>query len=477
MEVKKSVTIISSTMVRPTGETPTGSLWLSRLDMMASQPNSHTRMFYVYQQNKTQNIQPPFFDTDILKKSLGKALVPFYTMAGRLHFNKTNGRYEIDCNAEGVLFVEAETECDLTDLGSETNPNTELKKELFPTCDYSKGLSSMPLLMVQLTRFKCGGVCLGIAQHHNAADGSSYGFFVNSWARLTKGLDIKVMPVHDRFKYVAPRNPPRFELLDSNYFEPSLPPSELYGMKASTTDGNFVLSEGQINVLKQEAISSRELSSSNYGITTFMVLAGHVWRSVCKARNFSPDQDVKLYMLVNGRSILKNPALPLGYTGNAVVYASCKAKAGDIVHKPLWYAVSKVCEALTKMKDSEYFRSAIDYIETRPSLEPLYRRDYTFTSPNLWINNLKKMTFNESDFGWGTPKFTRHGGVFCEGRSAFVPAENDGGNWLLSITLYSVHMTSFEKYMYEFQTRLKPRSDKAAELGLQFKGASSRCKL
>ncbi|KAK9707338.1 hypothetical protein RND81_07G190400 [Saponaria officinalis] len=456
---KKSVTIISSTVVRPTDETPKGSLWLSRLDMMPRQPYSHTRVFFVYEQKKTQNIPPPpsstpFFNTDILKKSLEKALVLYYTLAGRLNFNKSNGRYEIDCNAEGVLFIEAETECSLTDLGSETNPNTELEKELAPTCDYSKELSTIPLLMVQLTRFKCGGVCLGFLQHHHIGDGLSYFRFINSWARLAKGIHIDINPVHDRFKFIAPRDPPRFDSLDLNCMEPPLPPLNLHGTKSSTTNRKFVISEGQINVLKQEVMSSQELVLSSYEITTFAVLAGHVWRSACRARNLSQDQDVQLSIPVDGRPILKNPALPLGYTGNMTVVATCKAKAGDIVHKPLWYAVSKVCEALTNIKDSECFRSAIDYIETRPSLESLIRGTHTYTCPNLWINSLTKMPIKEADFGWGEPKFFRHGWVQSEGHSGILQSENDG-NWLLSITLFSVHMISFEKYMYEFkQSRL-----------------------
>ncbi|KAK9707331.1 hypothetical protein RND81_07G189700 [Saponaria officinalis] len=446
MEVKKSVTVISTTMVRPTAETPTGSLWLSRLDMMANQPYTHSLSLFVYQPNQPSST--PFFDSDVLKESLGKALVPFYTMAGRLQVNKTNGRYEIDCNAEGALFTEAETFCNLTDLGSRVNPNTELIKELFSPCDYSKGLSLIPLLMVQLTRFTCGGVCLGLSQHHHVADGQSHVLFTNSWARLTKGLDIDdVTPDHDRFKYLAPRDPPQFDdSLDLNYIEPSLPPSELYGTDASLANGNFVLSESQINVLKQEAMSS----SSRYKITTFSVLAGHVWRSVCKARNLSDDQEVKLYIPVDGRPILKNPTLPPGYIGNVIVYAACKAKAGDIIHQPLWYAVNKICEAVTKLKDPEYFRSAIDYIETRPNVEPLVRGNHNFTCPNLRINSWSRMSTSETDFGWGAPMFSRPGRIRYDGQSGFLPIENDG-NSVLTITLFSVHMTSFEKYIYEFK--------------------------
>ncbi|KAK9707341.1 hypothetical protein RND81_07G190700 [Saponaria officinalis] len=449
MEVKKLVTIISSIKVRPTDETPKGSLWLSRLDMMAGQPYSHSLALYVYEPNKTQNTEPPFFDTDILKKSLGKALVPFYTMAGRLQVNESNGRYEIDCNAEGVIFNEAETLCSLTDLGGRVDPDSELIKELFCKCDNSKGWSSIPLVMVQLTRFKCGGVCLGVSEHHHVADGQSYALFINSWARLAKGLDIDhVKPDHDRFKYLAPRDPPLFDdSPHSNYIEPSLPPSELYGTKASITNANFVLSESQINVLKQEAMSS---SSSSYKITTYSVLAGHVWRSICKARNLSDDQEVKLYIPVDGRPVLKNPTLPPGYVGNVIVYTSCKAKAGDIINQPLWYAVNKIGEAITKLKDPEYYRSAIDYIETRPSVEPLVRGEHNFTCPNLRINSWTRIPYNEADFGWGAPILLGPGRVRSDGQSGFHPSGNHGDMTIIS-TFFSVHMTSFEKYLYEFK--------------------------
>ena len=99
----------------------------------------------------------PYFDAEVLKETLSKVLVDFYPMAGRLRKDE-NGRLEIDCNDEGALFVEAETtEYSLSDFGG-FEPTLELKKLVTPSWDYSKGLSSIPLFMVQLTRFKCGGV-------------------------------------------------------------------------------------------------------------------------------------------------------------------------------------------------------------------------------------------------------------------------------------------------------------------------------
>ncbi|KAG6421471.1 hypothetical protein SASPL_118024 [Salvia splendens] len=66
-------------------------------------------------------------------------------MAGRLH-RGAKGRIEIDCNGEGAAFVEAEAEADLDDIG-DFAPHPDFY--LTPKVDYSQGISSFPLLLVQ----------------------------------------------------------------------------------------------------------------------------------------------------------------------------------------------------------------------------------------------------------------------------------------------------------------------------------------
>lgn len=78
---------------------------------------------------------------DILEEALSKALVPFYPMAGRLK-SSLNGRIEINCNAEGVLLVEAVTDSVIDDLG-DFAPTMELK-QLIPNPNYSQEISSYP---------------------------------------------------------------------------------------------------------------------------------------------------------------------------------------------------------------------------------------------------------------------------------------------------------------------------------------------
>ena len=135
------INIKEMTVVKPAEETPRHALWLSNLDLMTT--SAHITNVYFYRNNGAAN----FFDNAVLKAALAKVLVPFYPLAGRLRCNK-DGRLEINCNSEGVRFVVAETCSGVDDLG-DFAPTTELRK-LTPVIDRSGGISSFPILAVQV---------------------------------------------------------------------------------------------------------------------------------------------------------------------------------------------------------------------------------------------------------------------------------------------------------------------------------------
>lgn len=128
-------------MVRPTAETPSGSVWLSNLDLLMP-ASHHTRTVYFYRCDGGAN----FFDAAVMKAALGRALVEFYPYAGRLR-EADDGRIEIECNGEGVLVVEAECDGAVDDLGG-FGPRPDLT--LVPKVDYSRGISTFPLLLLQV---------------------------------------------------------------------------------------------------------------------------------------------------------------------------------------------------------------------------------------------------------------------------------------------------------------------------------------
>lgn len=130
-------------MVRPASETPQHGLWNSNVDLVV--PRMHTPSVYFYRPNGSHN----FFDTNILKEAMSRALVPFYPMAGRLRRDE-DGRIEINCNSNGVLFVDAVSETEVDDFG-DFAPSMELN-QLIPKIDYTEDISSYPLLVVQVNK-------------------------------------------------------------------------------------------------------------------------------------------------------------------------------------------------------------------------------------------------------------------------------------------------------------------------------------
>lgn len=140
------IQIKQSCFVKPAEDTPKKSLWISDLDLLVER--THFPTVYFYKPNNN-DVSSNFFEAQVLKEALSKALVLFYPVAGRLGINE-NGRIEIQCNGEGVLFVEAETDFAIDDFKDFT-PRLEFQKLVpNPAVDHSSNISSHPLLVLQV---------------------------------------------------------------------------------------------------------------------------------------------------------------------------------------------------------------------------------------------------------------------------------------------------------------------------------------
>ncbi|TKY64653.1 Shikimate O-hydroxycinnamoyltransferase [Spatholobus suberectus] len=429
------INVKESTMVRPAEEVARRVVWNSNVDLVV--PNFHTPSVYFYRANGACN----FFDCKVLKEALSKVLVPFYPMAGRLRRDE-DGRVEIDCDGQGVLFVEADTGAVIDDFG-DFAPTLELR-QLIPAVDYSQGIETYPLLVLQVTHFKCGGVSLGVGMQHHVADGASGLHFINTWSDVGRGLDVAIPPFIDR-TILRARDPPRpvFEHIEYS------PPPAMKTPQPAKPDSDcaavsiFKLTRDQLNKLKAK---SKEYGNTiNY--SSYEMLAGHVWRSVCKARALPDDQETKLYIATDGRSRLQ-PSPPRGYFGNVIFTTTPTAVAGDLMSKPTWYAASRIHNALVRM-DNEYLRSALDYLELQPDLKALVRGAHTFKCPNLGITSWTRLPIHDADFGWGRPIFMGPGGIAYEGLSFIIPSSTNDGSLSVAIALQPEHMKVFEEFLYD----------------------------
>lgn len=293
-----------------------------------------------------------------------------------------------------------------------------------------------------MTHFKCGGVSLGVGMQHHAADGFSGLHFINTWSDMARGLDLTIPPFIDRTLLRA-RDPPQPQFSHIEYQPPPALKTPEPDSAPDTSVNIFKLTREQISALK--AKSKEDGNTISY--SSYEMLAGHVWRCACKARGLVEDQESKLYIATDGRARLI-PPLPQGYFGNVIFTATPMAVAGDLESKPVWYAASKIHDALARM-DNDYLRSALDYLELQPDLKALVRGAHTFKCPNLGITSWVRLPIHDCDFGWGRPIFMGPGGIAYEGLSFILPSPNNDGSMSVAISLQTEHMKVFQKILYE----------------------------
>ncbi|CAM6097014.1 unnamed protein product [Calypogeia fissa] len=145
-----------------------------------------------------------FFDGDIVRAAIGKVLVPFFPNGGRL-MRQEDGRIAIKCEGQGVLFVEADSDACIDDFGDFAGQPA--MQEVVPKVETTDDISSSPLVFLQVTRFKCGGVAFGVKTHHYVNDGVSGTQFNNTISEFARGASVTVTPWVDR-SLLRARNPP-----------------------------------------------------------------------------------------------------------------------------------------------------------------------------------------------------------------------------------------------------------------------------
>jgi shikimate O-hydroxycinnamoyltransferase len=142
-----AVEVATSELVAPSEATPRRALWLSNLDLGARNGYSPTVYFFRAPGGGGGARPEAFFSAAVLRAALARALVPFYPFAGRLRAGCDDGRAEIDCNAEGALFVVSRSDAELDDFDGFA-PSRAMRDMFVPP--YDNAGADSPLLMLQV---------------------------------------------------------------------------------------------------------------------------------------------------------------------------------------------------------------------------------------------------------------------------------------------------------------------------------------
>ncbi|KAI3883236.1 hypothetical protein MKW92_046604 [Papaver armeniacum] len=427
------VRIKGETTVVPAEETPKDLHFLSNFDTMVAMIDT----FYCF--NKTLDVGR-LDAVEVIKDGLAKVLVYYYPLAGRITMSEKR-KFMVNCTGEGALFVEAEANLTLEEIGDFTKPDPVTYGKLVYGLLDPRNILQNPLLVAQVTKFKCGGFVLGITMNHAMADGTSAMEFMKSWGEVTRGLPLTSPPFLDRTILKA-RNPPKVDFTHEYEDIVDISNTEALFEQEMLINKSFIFHPENLEQLKKKAMEDGVLQRC----TSFEVLTALMWRARTQSLRLNPDQQVRLLFAVDGRSRL-DPKLPKGYFGNAFLMMNCQCSASEMLDNPLSSTIERI-QNLIKLVTDDYVKSTIDFLEEPKRIQP--------QSSTVFLSAWSKLGFNSMDFGWGEPFFAGPPRLAIKEVVLFLAhgEDNKGINLVLGFPASS--MKIFEELIEVYKKSKKP---------------------
>ncbi|XP_047318711.1 benzyl alcohol O-benzoyltransferase-like [Impatiens glandulifera] len=320
----------------------------------------------------------------VIREALSKALVFYYPLAGRLR-EGPGRKLIVDCTGElGILFVEADADVTLKELGVPLQPPFPYLEHLLHDVPGSDGILGCPLLLIQVTRFMCGGFVVACRFNHTMCDGIGLAQFLTAVGELARGRrKPSVQPVWER-NLLNARDPPRVTCTHREYDELDVdggaPLEDL-------VHRSFFFGSAELEALRQQLGRRRHRRCKSFDLMTACI-----WRCRTIALGLEPNEDVHVLFPVNARNKYK-PFLPTGYYGNSIAFPTAITTAGMLCTQPLDYALKLVMEAKEDVTE-EYMRSMTDLMVLRGRPPFLGARSF-------FVSDLRRIGFGDVDFGWG----------------------------------------------------------------------------
>lgn len=431
-----SFLVKEAVLITPSEPTPIQVLPLSALD---SQLFLRFTIEYLLVYKPSRHVLDKSATVNHIKAALGRALVPYYPLAGRVRArNNGSANLEVVCRAQGAAFIQAASDLTAKEFEGAPRHKTQWRKLLsLQVADVLKGA---PALVIQLTWLSDGSATLGVGFNHCLCDGIGSVEFLNLFAELATGkqklfTEFNPQPVWNRY-LMDPKpynklyqqkstNHPEFKKVadlcgfDSRFSQERLAPTSV------------TFDRSRVSELK------KLLTYSQSSCTSFEVLSAHIWKSWATSLNLPANQTVKLLFTINIRNRVK-PSLPIGYYGNGFVLGCAQASAKDLVEKGLGYAAGLVKRAKDRV-DDEYVREVVESVSS------------SGTSPDsvgvLIMSQWSKLGLEKVDIGMGRP--VEVGPVCCDRYCILLPVYDQKDSVKVNV---AVPTSAVDKYLYLLNT-------------------------
>lgn len=307
---------------------------------------------------------------------------------------ESDGKLQLKCNADGVPLVGATATCQLSSVNYLDEVDIKFGKRFIYEISSESEHGYHPLVL-QLTKFSCGGFAIGMSLSHSVCDGFGAAQFFRALTELASGkIDPYVKPIWRRGRLVGGPTPEPLHFpvdMDSLATSPYLPTSDV-------VHGYFNVTARSIKKLKlsllKEAVQD---NAPNESFTTLEVLSAYVWRSRLRALKLDSNGKCCLYFAVGIRGLL-DPPLPEGYYGNAFISANVVLPGRDLDEGSLTKVVKLI-------KQSKKLASSPDYImRSLINSEKIRQQNVKIegaTGASMILTDWRQLGLSEDeDFGW-----------------------------------------------------------------------------